>query len=278
VGLLYILPTPPKAKEGPGLDSLATHPHMTGGFFLNSLGIILINIVLSGDNSVVIAMAVHELPKKLRIRGILIGTLGAVLLRVLFTLIASHLMEIPFLKLVGGLAVLWIAVKLLVEDEAALEGRSKPASIWHAVWIILVADLTMSIDNVLAVAGMAHGNMIQLWLSLGLSIPLVVFASTLLSSLMDRFPVILLLGAALLGKVGGEMIITDPAMENWFHASKLPALHWGFQILTTAGVLWAAWRIRRRRPAATALTAAAPGAEADAADPGAQGGDAQPEP
>jgi YjbE family integral membrane protein len=257
------------------LDSLATHPHMTGGFLLNSLGIILINIVLSGDNSVVIAMAVHELPKKLRIRGILIGTLGAVLLRVLFTLIASHLMEIPFLKLVGGLAVLWIAVKLLIEDEEAFEGKRKPASVWHAVWIILVADLTMSIDNVLAVAGMSHGNMVQLWLSLGLSIPLVVFASTLLSSLMDRFPIILLLGAALLGKVGGEMIITDPAMENWFHASDSAAIRWGFQILTTAGVLLAAWRIRRRRPVATAV---APGAEADAPDAGAQGGDARPGP
>jgi YjbE family integral membrane protein len=256
------------------LDSLATGPHLSGGFFLNSLGIILINIVLSGDNSVVIAMAVHELPKTLRIRGIVIGTVGAVLLRVLFTLIASHLMEIPFLKLVGGLAVLWIAVKLLIEDEEAFEGKRKPASVWHAVWIILVADLTMSIDNVLAVAGMSHGNMVQLWLSLGLSIPLVVFASTLLSSLMDRFPVILVLGAALLGKVGGEMIITDPAVENWFHASGSPAIRWGFQVLTTAGVLLAVWRVRRRRPAA----AAAVDSESGGTKAGTQGGEAHPEP
>jgi YjbE family integral membrane protein len=234
------------------LDSLVTGPHLNSGFLLNSLGIILINILLSGDNSVVIAMAVHELPKKLRIRGILIGTLGAVLLRVLFTLIASHLMEIPFLKLVGGLAVLWIAVKLLIEDEEAFEGRRKPASVWHAVWIILVADLTMSIDNVLAVAGMSHGNMIQLWLSLGLSIPLVVFASSMLSSLMDRFPLIVVLGAALLGKVGGEMIITDPGVDNWFHAADSVAVRWGFQVLAIAGVLLAAWRIRRRRPGAAA--------------------------
>jgi len=231
------------------LDSVATTLPLNGGFLLNSLGIILINIVLSGDNSVVIAMAVHELPKPMRIRGIVIGTIGAVLLRVLFTLIASHLLEIPFLKLFGGLAVLWIAVKLLIEEQEALEGRRPPASVWHAVWIILVADLTMSIDNVLAVAGMSHGNTVELWLSLGLSIPLVVFASTLLSSLMDRFPVILILGAALLGKVGGEMVITDPGLDTWFRFAESRPIRWTFQALTVAGVLFAAWRIRRHRPA-----------------------------
>jgi YjbE family integral membrane protein len=234
------------------LDSVATNLPLNGGFFLNSLGIILINIVLSGDNSVVIAMAVHELPKRMRIRGIIIGTAGAVLLRVLFTLIASHLLEIPFLKLAGGLAVLWIAVKLLIEEQEALEGRRPPASVWHAVWIILVADLTMSIDNVLAVAGMSHGNSVELWLSLGLSIPLVVFASTLLSSMMDRFPIILILGAALLGKVGGEMIITDPGLDNWFRWGESRPIRWAFQALTVAGVLLVAWRVRHRPAAAEA--------------------------
>ena len=240
------------------MDSVATALPLNGGFLLNSLGIILINIVLSGDNSVVIAMAVHELPKPMRIRGIIIGTLGAVLLRVLFTLIASHLLEIPFLKLFGGLAVLWIAVKLLIEEQEALEGRRPPASVWHAVWIILVADLTMSIDNVLAVAGMSHGNTVELWLSLGLSIPLVVFASTLLSSLMDRFPIILILGAALLGKVGGEMIITDPGLGAWWHLGESRPIRWAFQALTVAAVLLAAWRIRRRRPSGEAAPAERP--------------------
>lgn len=232
------------------MDSVATTLPVSGGFLLNSLGIILINIVLSGDNSVVIAMAVHELPRPLRIRGIVIGTAGAVLLRVLFTLVASHLLEIPFLKLVGGLAVLWIAVKLLIEEQEAIEGRRPPVSVWHAVWIILVADLTMSIDNVLAVAGMSHGNTVELWLSLGLSIPLVVFASTVLSTLMDRFPIILILGAALLGKVGGEMIITDPGLDDWTRFGESRAIRWAFQAFTVAGVLFAAWRIRRRPDAA----------------------------
>jgi len=247
------------------VDTLATTPGLNGGFLLNSLGIILINIVLSGDNSVVIAMAVYGLPKPLRLRGIVLGTLGAVLLRVLFTLIASHLLEIPFLKLAGGAAVLWIAVKLLLEDEGAHEGKRPPASLWHAVWIILIADLTMSIDNVLAVAGMSHGDMMQLWISLGLSIPLVVFASTILSSLMDRFPIILILGAALLGKVGGEMIITDPGLHNWFRWDESRPIRWVFQALTTAGVLLVAWRVHRRQ---AAVPPAAGPAGSPTADPG----------
>lgn len=229
------------------MDSASVIPPLNGGFLLSSLGIILINIVLSGDNSVVIAMAVHGLPKPMRLRGIVIGTAGAVLLRVFFTLVASHLLEIPFLKLFGGIAILWIAVKLLIEDEEAHEGRPPPASVWHAVRIILVADLTMSIDNVLAVAGVSHGNAAQLWFSLGLSIPLVVFASAVLSSLMDRFPIILILGAALLGKVGGEMIITDPGLGNWFRLGESPSVVWGAQIAGVLGVLLAAWRIHHRR-------------------------------
>jgi YjbE family integral membrane protein len=219
----------------------------TSSYLLSTLSIILINIILSGDNSVVIAMAVYSLPADKRTKGILIGTSGAVLLRVFFTLIASHLLEIPFLKLVGGGLILWIAVKLLLEESQAAEGGKKIDSIWHAVWIILVADFTMSLDNVLAVAGVSHGNALQLWLSLGFSIPLVIFASTLLSKLMDRFPIILLVGAALLGKVGGEMIFTDPAIVNWFRIeSKI--LDWTFQGICAAGVLLLSLWLKSRRP------------------------------
>jgi YjbE family integral membrane protein len=165
-------------------------------------------------------------------------------------LIASHLLEIPFLKLAGGLAILWIAVKLLLEESEDHGEGKQPATVWHAVWMILIADLTMSIDNVLAVAGVSHGNMTQLWLSLGLSIPLVVFASTLLSSMMDRFPIILILGAALLGKVGGEMIVTDPVITTWMHIPESRMLRFSVQAVTTLGVLALAWRIKRRRPSA----------------------------
>jgi YjbE family integral membrane protein len=226
------------------LDSVSTGA-LNGGFFLSSLSIILINIVLSGDNSVVIAMAVHSLPKDQRTKGIIIGTIGAVLLRVVCTWFASHLLETPFLKLGGGLAILWIAVKLLLEDGGGDAHGKAPQSLWHAVWIILVADLTMSVDNVLAVAGVSHGNMTQLWLSLGLSIPLVIFASTVLSKLMDKYPIILILGAALLGKVGGEMIITDPGLISWFHLDSV-AMKYSAEILCTVGVLGLAWWLKRR--------------------------------
>jgi YjbE family integral membrane protein len=208
----------------------------SSGFLISWLQIILIDIILSGDNSIVIAMAVHSLPADKRTKGILIGTSGAVILRVLFTTIASHLLQVPFIKMVGGLLILWIAVKLLLEESEVASGGKKVDSLWHAVWIILVADFTMSLDNVLAVAGAAHGNALQLWGGLALSIPLVIFASSTLSKLMVRFPIILLLGAAVLGKVGGEMIFTDPALVNWF---KLESkwLEWGFQGFCAAGVL-----------------------------------------
>jgi len=217
----------------------------TGSSLLNLFSIILINIVLSGDNSVVIAMAVHSLPSEKRLKGILIGTLGAVLLRVFFTLIASHLLEIQFLKIVGGATILWIAIKLLVEEAESAAHRKPIQSVWHAVWIILVADLTMSLDNVLAVAGVCKGNVLQLWLSLGLSIPLVVFASTMLSKLMDKYPFIIILGAAMLGKVGAEMIYTDPFWNNWFKMDS-GILKMAFEGICVLGILGAAKWIEYR--------------------------------
>ena len=216
-----------------------------GGFILSSLTIILINIVLSGDNSVVIAMAVRSLPKDMRLKGIIIGTLGAVLMRIGFTWFASHLMETPFLKLGGGLLILWIAVKLQLEDAGGEADGKKATSLWSAVWMILVADLTMSLDNVLAVAGASHGNLTQLWLSLGFSIPLVIFASTMLSRLMDRYPIILILGAALRGKVGGEMMITDPGIVTWF-GLKSVLLKYAVETAATVGVLATAYWLKRR--------------------------------
>jgi YjbE family integral membrane protein len=231
------------------LDSLSIGP-VNGGFFLASLTIILIDILLSGDNSVVIAMAVHSLPPSKRLKGILIGTTGAVLLRILFTWFASNLIQTPFLKLVGGVLILWIAIKLLIEDaEKGPDGVKKAATLWHAVWMILVADFTMSLDNVLAVAGASKGNMTLLWLSLGLSIPLVIFSSTILSRLMNLFPLIVGVGAALLGKVGGEMIFTDPAIIGWFHLEESKVLRYVFEALCVAFVLGIAYKLKRRHRA-----------------------------
>jgi YjbE family integral membrane protein len=184
-------------------------------FFASLLSIILIDIILSGDNSIVIALAVRSLPERKRRMGIILGAGMAAVLRVIFTMLATKLMGVPFLKLVGGVLIFWIALKLLGEDTAHNEEQREARSVWHAVWMILVADFTMSLDNVLGVAGASNGNMYLLWFGLALSIPLVVFASSLLSKLMGKFPIIVLIGAAVLGKVSGEMIASDPIIHPY---------------------------------------------------------------
>ena len=228
----------------------------TGGYVLNSITIILIDILLSGDNSVAIAMAVHALPRGKRFQGILIGASGVVVIRTLLTWFASNLVQTPFLKLVGGLLILWIAIKLLIEEaETGPDGGKKASTLWHAVWLILVADITMSPDNVLAVAGAAKGSMSILWISLGLSIPVVILSCSVLSGLMNRFPFVVVLGAALLGKVGGEMIFTDPAIIGWFHLEESMVLRYAFEALCAGIVLVTAYRLRRRAGAAGFPTA-----------------------
>lgn len=182
----------------------------TPDFFLNLLSIVIIDLVLAGDNSIVIAMAVQGLPKEKRIKGILFGALAAVGLRVIFTFFASKMLAIPFVKLAGGVLIFWIALKLMADHNAEEHKGGNADSVWKAVWIILVADITMSLDNILAVAGASHGSLLLLLFGLGLSIPLVVFTSSLLSKLMDRYKLIIWIGAAVLGKVGAEMIVTDP--------------------------------------------------------------------
>jgi YjbE family integral membrane protein len=183
-------------------------------FFVNLFSIIVIDLVLAGDNSIVIAMAVKSLPADKRFKGILFGALAAVILRVGFTFFASKLLIVPLVKLTGGALIFWIALKLMADSNAD-EHKGKDAdSVWKAVWIILVADITMSLDNVLAVAGASHGSMLLLLFGLGLSIPLVVFTSTLISKLMDKFKIVIWIGAAVLGKVGAEMVLTDPVFVN----------------------------------------------------------------
>ncbi len=186
-------------------------PHTPWGWCLAVLQIVLIDIVLAGDNAVVIALAVRQLEPRQRLMGIFLGSGAAVLLRVGLTMVAAHLLAMDYIKLVGGLLVLWIAVKLLRDNMGEKEeAHGKAASgLWSAVWLILIADVTMSIDNVLAVGAASKGSKALLWFGLGLSIPLVVFTSNLLSKLMDRYPVIVWIGAAILGKVGGEMVVSD---------------------------------------------------------------------
>ena len=179
--------------------------------FLSALlSIVLIDLFLAGDNAVVIAMAVRSLPKEQRQRGIIFGAGAAVLLRVILTFFVAQLLKVSYVKLLGGVLILWIAVKLFIEG-APEDGHERQAvTIWQAIKIIVIADITMSLDNMLAVGGASNGNLFLLLFGLGLSIPFIVFTSNLLSMLMDRYPAIIYAGAAILGKVGGGMIMTDP--------------------------------------------------------------------
>ncbi len=216
-------------------------------FFLGIINIVIIDLILAGDNAVVIAMAVRSLPRRQRRWGILLGSGAAVLLRVLLTFFVAQLLEIQFIKLAGGALIAWIAVKLFIEG--APEQTDKQAkTLLQAMWLIMVADITMSTDNVLAVAGASHGNLPLLLFGLALSIPFVVFTSNLLSMLMDRFPIIIYIGAAVLGKVAGEMIFTDPAMMRWLAAPKwfLYSMEAAFAVgVIVVGKLWIRLMFRR---------------------------------
>jgi YjbE family integral membrane protein len=183
-------------------------------FWIGLLKIIGVNIILSGDNAVVIALAARSLPKKQQTQAVIWGSAAAIVMRVLLTLFAVALLQLPWLKLVGSLLLFWIGVKLLIPED---DDADIPASdqLLSAIKTILVADLVMSLDNVIAVAAAAGGSVTLLILGLAISIPLVIFGATLLLKLMERFPVIITIGAGLIGWVAGEMLVADVALEGW---------------------------------------------------------------
>ena len=182
------------------------------------MNIIFINLILSGDNAVLIAMAVRNLPKNQRKKGHDSGNGCSSPFADRSDLFVALLLKVSFLKLIGGLLIFWIAIKLFTDAEED-EGLKQPTTLMKAIQIILVADLTMSLDNVLAVAGAAGDHVILLVFGLLISIPMVIFTAQLLSTMMDRYPVIIIIGAAILGRVSAEMILTDPAVASWFHPS-----------------------------------------------------------
>ena len=193
-------------------------------FWIGLVKIIWINIILSGDNAVVIALAARALPAEQQKKAILFGSGAAVVLRVLLTVVAAKLLELSFLQIVGGLLLLWIGVQLLEEeDDSDGEQGAGKGGLMAAVRTILVADIVMRLDNVIAVAAAAKGCMLLLVLGLAISIPLVVFGSTLMIRLMERFPIIVTLGAALIGWVGGETMASDVALQDVVSAN--PWLH-----------------------------------------------------
>ncbi|PIF98324.1 TerC family protein [Comamonas sp. 26] len=185
-------------------------------FWIGLFKIVWIDIILSGDNAVVIALATRGLPPEQQKKAVMFGSGAAVLLRVALTVIAAKLMQLPFVEVIGGLLLLWIGMGLLKsEDDAADSGNAVKQGMLAAVRTILLADFVMSLDNVIAVAAAAGGNVLLLILGLAISIPLVVFGSTLMIKLMARFPIIVTLGAALIGWVAGETITNDHVLQGF---------------------------------------------------------------
>ena len=193
-------------------------------FWIGLVKIVWINIILSGDNAVVIALAARSLPSHQQKKAVFWGSGAAVVLRIVLTVVAAKLLELSFLQIIGGCLLLWIGYQLLGSDENDAGEAKTYGSLMAAVRTILLADLVMSLDNVIAVAAAAHGSILLLVLGLAVSIPLVIFGSTLMIKLMERFPVIVLLGAALIGWVGGETIANDTALHGYAMAH--PSLHY----------------------------------------------------
>ena len=194
-------------------------------FWIGLLKIIWINIILSGDNAVVIALAARSLPASQQKKAVLLGSGAAVAMRIGLTVVAVKLLEMPFLQIIGGALLLWIGIELLSENDSD-EGQDKHhGSLAAAIRTILIADLVMSLDNVIAVAAAAKGSMLLLVLGLAISIPLVIFGSTLMIRLMERYPFIVTLGAALIGWVAGETISNDTSVHDyvlnhaWIHTA-----------------------------------------------------------
>jgi len=225
-------------------------------FWVALLKIMWINILLSGDNAVVIAMACRGLPHRQRVWGMVLGAGVAVVLRIIFTVFVAALMLLPWLKIVGGLALFYIAAKLLVPDDPDEDETEAAEHLWRAVKIVAIADIIMSLDNVIAIAAAAQGNMALLVIGLAISIPLIVAGAALIMALLDRFPILVWAGAALLGWIVGEVIATDPVIQGYleprfgpegFHYIELAAAFVGAVLVVAIGGLW-----RRSKQAAHA--------------------------
>jgi YjbE family integral membrane protein len=216
-------------------------------FWVDVFKIIMIDLLLSGDNAVVIALACRNLPPAQRKKGIFYGVLGAIGLRVVLTFFAVGLLSLPYLKLVGALLLIWIGIKLILpEEEGHGEGSIKAAAhLWGAVKTIIIADFVMSLDNVLGVAGAAHGNAWLLVFGLLVSIPMIAWSSQLVLKLIDRFPFIIYAGGALLGYVAGEMLVTEALFKPLLEAHHF--LHWLVPAAGAILVLAAGWWLALRK-------------------------------
>jgi YjbE family integral membrane protein len=223
----------------------------TPAFWVAVGQIIVIDILLAGDNAVVIALACRNLPPELQKKGVFWGVFGAIALRVVLTAFAATILALPWLKIIGAIALLWIGVKLLVpqkEDAHEIEGK---ADLWGAVRTVIVADFVMSLDNVIAVAGAAKGDFLLLVFGLVVSIPLVVVGSKIILKLIQRYPVVVTLGGMLLGWIAGELIATDPGIAGFMQT--LPSwAHYGFAVAGAILVYVVAKAMTRRQAGGSA--------------------------
>ena len=223
----------------------------TTHFWVAVVQIIWINILLSGDNAVVIALACRELPPRERLWGMVIGAGVASVLLIAFTAIFSVLLTLPYLRLVGAIALVWIAIKLLAPQPHDEEGTTEAAhDLWRAVWIVVIADIVMSLDNVIAVAAVAKGEYVLLIIGLSISIPVVIAGSALILWLMERFPVLVWGGAAILGWVAGDIFAGDAFVLNLFSSVDPDILDYTCSAVGAAIVLLSALVWRRMYPAA----------------------------
>ena len=235
-------------------------------FWHGLLLIIWVNIILSGDNAVVIALAARSLPEAQQKKAIMWGAGAAVVLRILLTIVAVKLLTLPYLKIIGGLLLFWIAIGLLVPEDGG-EDVDGSDNLFQAIKTILIADLVMSLDNVIAVAGVAKGSMLLLILGLTISIPLVIFGATILMKLMERFPIIITAGAGILGWVAGEMLVTDPSVvdgikENmgWMHLhTPIGDISWAQIVGVVIVILVGKWLAARKESSAETITEIKPG-------------------
>jgi YjbE family integral membrane protein len=220
-----------------------------------------LNLLLSGDNAVVIALAVRTLPRRQRLLGQVWGTVGAVVLRLIFVGIVSALLHVSFLRLVGGALLIWIAVKLVQPARPGRNAVRQGSSFWEAIGIIMVADLTMSLDNVLAIAAAAHGDMLLVGLGIATSLPIVIWGSSVLARLMDRHVWIIWVGAGLLGYVAGEMILDDPLVFRHIEALGAGVAGHAGAVVLGAAIAVLGWWLSRRAPQSAARRSASAQAE-----------------
>ncbi|KKB33110.1 TerC family protein [Bacillus thermotolerans] len=203
--------------------------------FLTALfAIIMIDLVLAGDNAILIGLAARKLPKHQQKKVILWGAIGAIVIRTIATLLVVYLLEIPGLHLIGGILLVWIAYKLLVEEEE--HEVTAADSLWGAIKTVIIADALMGLDNVLAVAGASHGNMLLVTIGLLVSIPVVMWGSTIILRMIERFPIIVTIGAGILGWTAAKMIVGEPFMSGFFAN---PFVKYGFEIVVVAGIITA---------------------------------------